>query len=298
LIRLVCLGSSAAAPTSRSIPSHFAIKYGGVWLFDCAEGCQRQMMKYNVPYGSLSALFLTHLHADHVLGLPGLVQTLNMAERKEALPIFGPPGTKEFCETLFSINPFSPDFKIAVFEMPHTKNAVCVDEKLFQIHSFGVNHSTKAVGYVMQEKEKTKFHEEKAKSMGIKGRLFTEIMEKKTVHVAGKTICLDEVTFKEPGKKIVFTGDTQPCASVVQNAKNANILVHESTFSDSEKDKARKTKHSTALEAGREAEKAGVKKLILTHFGNRYEDRKKLVAEAQTVFKDTEAAFEGKEWLI
>ncbi|MDP2717118.1 MAG: ribonuclease Z, partial [Candidatus Micrarchaeota archaeon] len=277
MIRLVCLGSSAAQPTSRSVPSHFAVKFGGVWLFDCAEGCQRQMMKYNVPYGQVSAIFLTHLHADHVLGLAGLVQTLNMTERKEALPIFGPPGTKAFLETLFSLANFAPDFRIAPFEVSHTEKTVCVDEKLFQIRSFPVNHSTKAVGYVLEEKAKTKFHEEKAKAMGIKGRLFTQIMEKGKIKVGDRTISLKEVTFQESGKKIVLTGDTEPCASVVENARGANVLVHEATFDEKQKAKARKTRHSTALEAGKQAKAADVKKLILTHFGNRYEDRRKLV---------------------
>ncbi len=271
---------------------------GGVWLFDCAEGCQRQMMKYNVPYGQVSAIFLTHLHADHVLGLPGLVQTLNMTERKEALPIFGPPGTQAFLDTLFSLPNFAPDFKLAAFEVSHTEETVCVDEKLFQIRAFPVSHSTKAVGYVLEEKAKTKFHEEKAKSMGIRGRLFTQITEKGELTLSGKTIRLEDVTFQEPGKKIVFTGDTQPCTSVVDAAKNATVLVHEATFDEKEKAKAKKTKHSTALEAGKQAKAAGAKKLILTHFGNRYEDRRKLVAEAQTVFPETEAAAEGKEWLI
>ncbi|MBI5037053.1 ribonuclease Z [Candidatus Micrarchaeota archaeon] len=297
MIRLVCLGSSAATPTPRSLPSHYAVKYGGVFLFDCAEGCQRQMMKYNVPYGSLEAVFLTHLHADHVLGLPGIVQTLNLAERNEALQVFGPEGTALFVETLFSIPSLRSGFPIKVKEIQQKKTKA-LSTKLFDVHAFPAEHGCRALGYVLEEKQKIKFHEAKAKGMGIRGRLFTEIQEKGKVEVEGKTIKLEEVTFEEKGKKIVFSGDTIACASTLRAAKDADVLVHDSSFSSEQKARAEETKHCTALEAAELAKKAGAKKLILTHFGNRYDQRKVLLEEAKSVFKESELAEEGREWMV
>lgn len=298
MIRLVCLGTSAATPTSRHVPSHFAVKCGGVFLLDCAEGGQRQMMKFGVPYGQLSGVFLTHLHADHVLGLPGVIQTLNMADRTSVLPIFGPPGTQTFVETLLGMPNLRAKFPVTVTEVSHTKVESCLKTSLFEIRSFPVQHSAKAVGYVLEESEKTKFHEEKAKSMGIKGRLFSQLQEKGELAVKGKTIKLEDVTFKQAGKKLAFTGDTQACASTQKHAEGADVLVHDCTFLEEHKDLAEETKHATALQAAKLAKKAGVKKLILTHLGNRYANRSVLLAEAQTVFPASELAQEGKEWLI
>ncbi|MBI4360603.1 ribonuclease Z [Candidatus Micrarchaeota archaeon] len=298
MIRLVCLGTSASTPTSRHVPSHFAVKFGGVFLLDCAEGCQRQMMKFGVPYGSLSGVFLTHLHADHVLGLPGVIQTLNLADRKAVLPIFGPAGTRDFVETLLDLPSLRAKFPVTVTEMPHTQTASCLKTTLFEVRSFPVQHSSKAVGYVMEEAEKTKFHEDQAKSKGIQGRLFTQIQEMGELTVKGKKIRLEDVTFKQAGKKLAFTGDTQACRSTQENAENADVLVHDCTFLEEHKDLADQTKHATALSAATLAKKAHVKKLILTHLGNRYANRNVLLDEAQRVFPATELAQEGKEWLI
>jgi len=298
MIRLVCLGSSASVPTARHVPSHFAVKYGGVYLFDCAEGCQRQMMKFGVPYGSLSAIFLTHLHADHVLGLPGLLQTLNMAGFQGPLPIFGPPGVKAFCDALFSIPSFRPDFPIDVTEVAADGKTVCLETALFSVCSFPVQHSCKAVGYVLEENEKVKFDEAKAKGMGIKGRMFTEITKKKKLTVDGQLIKLADVTFTQAGKKLVFTGDTQACAATQKAAKGADVLVHDCSFVEAEADKAAETRHATSRQAAQLAKKAGVKKLILTHIGNRYEPREPVLKEALAVFEASELAQEGKEWMV
>lgn len=298
MIRLVCLGSSASVPTARRVPSHFAVKYGGVFLFDCAEGCQRQMMKFGVPYGSLSAVFLTHLHADHVLGLPGLLQTLSLAGRKEALPVFGPPGVKAFCDALFGIPSLQPDFPVQVIEVAPDAKTACLKNSLFSVWSYPVQHSCAAVGYVLEEHEKIKFDEALAKSKGIKGRMFSEITEKKKLTINGQIIKLADVTFKQTGKKLVFTGDTQVCISSQKAAKGADVLIHDCSFVEADADKAAETKHSTAKQAALLAKKAGVKKLILTHVGNRYEPRDPVLAEAKAVFDAVELAQEGKEWMV
>ncbi len=298
MIRLVCLGSSASMPTARHVPSHFAVKYGGVFLFDCAEGSQRQMMKFGVPYGSIWAIFLTHLHADHVLGLPGLLQTMKMAGRKEPLRVFGPTGTKRFVDALLGVPGIAVDFPVDVVDVSAEKQEKCFENALFSVSSFPVEHLCKAVGYALEEHEKVRFHEALAKSKGIRGRMFTELTEKKKIVLEGKTIKLADVTYKQPGRKIVFSGDTEPCAAMLKAAKGAEVLVHDSSFIEKDADKASETKHSTALKAAELAKKAKVKRLILTHIGNRYDNRLVLLDEAKAVFSETEIAQEGREWLF
>jgi len=282
MIRLVVLGSAAALPSPRHLPSGIAVKFGDVFLFDCGEAAQRQMMKYGVSYSKLRAVFLTHLHADHWIGLIGLTQTLGFFERKEPLMVFGPRGTKRLLDAVFSQKELLPSFPIEVKDVDGTAGeGVVFKNALFTVTAFPVEHKTRAVGYCLEEHEKTKFDEAKARSRGIHGRLFSEIMEKKEIVVDGKKIKLKDVTFKEKGKKIVFSGDTAPCPAVVKAAKNASLLVHDACFAEEE------------------IEKAKAQRLLLTHFSNRYDDdRSKLVAEAQSVFKESVEAKEGLEILV
>ncbi len=300
MIRLVVLGSAAALPSPRHLPSAIAVKFGDVFLFDCGEAAQRQMMKYGVSYSKLRAVFLTHLHADHWIGLIGLSQTLGFFERKEPLLVFGPRGTKRLLDSVFSQKELLPSFPIEVKDVDGTAGEGAIfEDKLFTITAFPVEHKTRALGYTLEEHEKTKFDEAKARARGIHGRLFSEITEKKEIVIDGKKVKLAQVTFKEKGKKIVFSGDTAPCASVVKAAKNASLLVHDACFAEDEKEKAKDKAHSTARQAAETAKKAKAAKLLLTHFSNRYDDdRSKLVGEAQAVFKESIEAKEGLEILI
>lgn len=296
MIRIVVLGSAAALPSPRHLPSGIAVKFGDVFLFDCGEAAQRQMMKYGVSYSKLRAVFLTHLHADHWIGLIGLTQTLGFFERSEPLLVFGPRGTKRLLESVFSQKELAPSFPIEVKDVEY---GVIFKDKLFSVAAFPVEHKTRALGYSLEEHEKTKFDEAKARSRGIHGRLFSEIMEKGELSINGKKVKLAQVTFKENGKKIVFSGDTAPCAAVAKAAKNANLLVHDACFAEDEIEKAKEKAHSTARQAAEIAKKAKVAKLLLTHFSNRYDDdRSKLVSEAQSVFPESVEAKEGLEILV
>jgi ribonuclease Z len=296
MIRLVVLGSAAALPSPRHLPSSVAVKFGDVFLFDCGEAAQRQMMKFGVSYSKLRAVFLTHLHADHWIGLIGLSQTLGFFERKEPLLVFGPRGTKRLLDSVFSQRELEPSFPI---EVKDVEDGVVYEDKLFTVAAFPVEHETRALGYALEEREKTKFDEAKARAKGIQGRLFSEIMEKGEIVVNGKKVKLKDVTFKESGKKIVFSGDTAPCARVAREAKNAALLVHDACFGESEAEKAKEKAHSTARQAAEVAKKAKAQRLLLTHFSNRYdEDRSKLVEEARAVFKESIEAKEGLEILV
>ena len=254
------------------------------------------MMKYGISYSKLRAVFLTHLHADHWIGLIGLTQTLGFFERSEPLLVFGPRGTKRLLEAVFAQKELEPSFPI---EIKDVEDGIVFKDKLFSVTAFPVEHKTRALGYALEEHEKIKFDEAKARAKGIHGRLFSEIMEKGELAINGKKVKLAQVTFKENGKKIVFSGDTMPCAAVAKAAKNASLLVHDACFAEDELEKAKDKAHSTARQAAEIAKKAKVKKLLLTHFSNRYDDdRSKLVAEAQSVFPESVEAKEGLEILV
>ncbi|MFA4946164.1 MAG: ribonuclease Z [Candidatus Micrarchaeia archaeon] len=290
MFKVTFLGSSASLPSPRHHPSCFAVTCGGVYLFDACEGIQRQMMKYGAGYGSLKAVFLSHLHADHFLGLPGLVQTLNMAARTEPLLVFGPKGTRKFVNDLLTLPHLRASFPV---EVRDCEEGECLRTELFAVRCFPVEHGCPALGYAIEEPEKTRFHEEKAKKLGLQGRMFAEITEKGKLKVKNKTIKLADVTYRQAGKKIVYSGDTAPCPALSKAAEGADLLVHDSCFSRADAALAKEKKHATASDAAELACKAKVKKLALTHFSNRYENRAPLLEEARRIFKDSLAVEEG-----
>lgn len=298
MIRLIVLGSGGAMPTPKSIPAGYAVKFGGTFLFECPEGCQRQMMKYGANYGSLRAVFLSHLHADHFLGLFGLAQTLTLNGRKEELEIYGPKGTKKLFDEVFAIEKLKPGFPLKIKDIVAAREKKIFEEKLFSIRAFPVQHGCPALGFILQANESRNFDEKLAKGKGIHGPLFTEIQEKGKLVVEGKTIKLEDVTFVKQGKKIVFSGDTMPCPALEKAAVDADLLVCDSCFSEKQADAAKEKKHTTAVQAAKIAKKAKAKKLLLTHFSNRYENRTVLLEEAKKVFPESVLAQEGLELLV
>ncbi len=281
MIKLTILGSGAAVPTpERNLPS-IAVKERRVYLMDCGEGTQRQMMKYKVSYSKVKCIFISHLHLDHYLGVFGLLNTLKLHGRTEPLYIFGPKGIKE----LIGKYPFA-------FVEEIDKNFEYIDE-FFSVRAFENSHTKNSFGFVLEELPKRKFNERKAKSLGIKGKLFREIQEKGKVKIGKKTIKLDDVSKIAKGKKISYSGDTKYDENIVKHSKNSDILIHEATFDDSLKEEAELKKHSTASDAAKAAKKSKAKKLILTHIGGRYDDASVLEKQARKTFKKTYAAFDG-----
>ncbi|HLC48280.1 MAG TPA: ribonuclease Z [Candidatus Norongarragalinales archaeon] len=297
MLRLVFLGNAAAMPTPASPTSCFALKSGSTFLFDCCEGAQRQMMKYGISYAKVRCIFVSHLHADHFLGILGLTQTLNMMGRQEELLIYGPEGTSDFFSGLFKMKQLRVNFPIKIIEIPKAKKKV-YEDKLIRVDAFLVKHNAPALGFAIEEQPINKFYEEKARGLGIKGRLFSEIQEKGEVSINGKKIKLGDVTFIKNGKKIIYSGDSLPTAAVVKYSKGADLLIHDSTFSDAHKGTAKEKFHSTAKECAEMARKAGVKKMVLTHISNRYDDPEILLGEAKAIFDNTELARPGLELLV
>lgn len=282
MLQVVFLGTSGSAPTiERSMPG-IALKYESeLLLWDCGEGTQRQLMRYKVGYGSINAIFITHPHLDHYLGLYGLLETLKLSSPSpKKLRVFVPGGVDV------------PD-RYEFAKVDRMGGGELYRAKGFTVSAFHVKHCRSAYGLVFQEEDRVKFHEEKAHGLGLKGRLFREIQQKGSVKVGGKEIKLEDVSWVKPGRKIVYTGDCLPDDNIIEAAKGADLLIHEATFESSRKEEAAERLHSTAEDAAKVAKEANVKKLILAHISPRYSDPALLLDEARGVFQDTEIAFDG-----
>jgi ribonuclease Z len=188
------MGTSGSVPTvERGMPA-FTIKYGPeLLLFDCGEGTQRQMMRYKVGFGSINAIFISHSHLDHYVGLFGLLETLNLGSA-------APKKVDTFLPKVMG-NPISE--RHTFVSLHSTKKGVLYQGKGFSVSAYPVKHNKGSFGFVFQEEDKVKFHEKKAKGMGIKGRLFSKIQKDGHIILDNKRIELDEVTWRKPGRKIV-----------------------------------------------------------------------------------------------
>ena len=286
MFEITMLGTSAAVPTPyRNLSSIAVRKDGDVFLLDCGEGTQRQMMKFGVSYMKIKAIFISHTHLDHWLGMPGLIDTMNMNGRTELLMVYLPNGLAERLAELEGRRPF--------VKFVELKEGVLADFGEFSVSAFPTKHSPSSFGFVFEEKEKRRFYEDKAHAAGVKGQLFSKIMKEGELKIGGKKVLLKNITYLQAGKKIVYTSDTAPCAAVAKAAKGADLLIHEATFTDEHEAEAKEANHSTAAQAAQTAKKAGAKKLLLTHISGRYRDAAPLAEEAKKHFANVSVAEDG-----
>ena len=296
MLTLTFLGTSAARPTvERNVSSLALQREGETLLFDCGEGTQRQMMRYGVSF-ALSEIFFTHFHADHFLGMIGLVRTLGLQGREEPLRLYGPRGAKQVLNNALLLGVEKVPFGVEIHEVK--PGAVIGERDGYSITAFATDHGAGSIGYALVESERYgKFDPEKARALAIpEGPLWGKLQRGETIEFAdGRKLTAESVVGpRRPGRKVVITGDTAPCASVVDAAAGANLLVHEATFGEEEKDRAKETFHSTAREAAQVAKAAKVRKLVLTHLSARYSiSADELVKEAKEVFAEVAAAKDG-----
>jgi ribonuclease Z len=292
------LGTSASRPTiERNVASLAVVREGETLLFDCGEGTQRQMMRYGVSFG-LADVFFTHFHADHVIGVIGLMRTLSLQGRTEPLRLWGPRGAARMLKRAedFGMDRLSFPLEIAELE-PGERLA----RKDYAIVPFAVDHrGARAVGYsIVEEERKGRFNPELARELGIpEGPLWGEIHRGRSITLPDGRTIEPAVLVGEarPGRKVVLTGDTRPCAGTLDAARGADVLVHEATFGDDEAIRAVETGHSTAREAATIAAAAGVGRLALVHFSARYSrDASDLGKEARQVFERTIVGKDGME---
>jgi ribonuclease Z len=295
MLRLTFLGTSAAAPTAQRNLTGLAVRREReLFQVDCGEGSQRQMIRFGTGF-DVAAIFFTHFHADHYLGAIGFLRTLSMLGREAPLDLYGPRPARRILETMLFTGTEKLVFDVSIRE-------VAVGDRIRRdgcdLVAFETDHRAPSVGWALEEEARPgRFHPEKARSLGVpKGRLWGELQHGRAVKLPdGRAVEPAEVVeAPRRGRKIAVTGDTRPCRGTVAGAAGADLLVHDSTFGDTEQERAGETKHSTAREAARVAREAGVARLVLTHLSTRYDHAPEvLLAQAREEFPQVEVAFDG-----
>jgi len=285
---LVFLGTSASMPTAQRAPAAFLLRRGGErLLFDCAEGTQRQLQRSAAGLPDLEEVFLTHFHADHVLGLPGMLKTFALRGREElGLTVYGPAGLRELFARLRPLLGRLP-YPLTIVELAPGERLERGD---YRLETFAVDHGVAAVGYALVEQDRPgRFDVAAADALGVPPGQERGILQRgEPLTLADGAVVTPDEVLGPPrrGRKVVLTGDSAPSPSVVQAAYKADLLLHEATFSEEEKERARDTLHATAAEAAQVAKLAEVRLLALTHVSSRFFGPE-LAREARAIFPDT-----------
>ncbi|WEL22429.1 ribonuclease Z [Halorhabdus sp. BNX81] len=291
-MRVTFLGTSGAVPTTERNPSGVMVRREGErLLFDCGEGTQRQMMHFGTGF-DVAHIFVSHMHGDHVLGIPGLLQTMDFNDREDPLAIHAPHGTRSRLEELLSATGDRPSYPLRITQ--NGPGDVVLDAEGYEVRTIETEHRTQSLGFALVEDDRTgRFDRERAENeLGIEpGPKYSKLHAGEPVEHDGRTIQPEEVVGPpRPGRTVVYSGDTRPVEAVRRASEDADLLIHDATFADDRAERARGTGHSTAREAGSLAAEAGAKRLALTHISTRYAGQAdRLEAEAREAFGD--AAF-------
>ncbi|MBC1569362.1 ribonuclease Z [Listeria sp. FSL L7-1425] len=298
-MELVFLGTGAGVPSRgrnvTSIALSMLNERNTIWLFDCGEATQHQIMRSQIKLSKLEKIFITHLHGDHIFGLPGLLSSRSFQGGESDLTIYGPAGIAEYVETSLRLSGTRLTYKIIFNEI---EPGLIFEDKMFSITVDELDHGLRSFGYRIIEKDKPgALDAKKLIAAGVEaGPIFQKLKNGETVTLADGRVIDGKDYIDEPqkGKIISIFGDTKATDSELGLALNADVLVHEATFEGDKEKLAGEYMHSTTLQAASLAKNANVKKLILTHISSRY-DRdasKELLIEAQSVFENTEIAYD------
>jgi len=288
------LGTSSMVPTKdRNVQSIYIDYKGEGILVDCGEGTQRQMNIAGINRLKVKKILISHWHGDHVSGLIGLIQTMGNQETSQKLIIYGPKGTKLHMNHLLNSCIFDLSIKLEINELNIKNKTVIFENKDYMIEAAPLEHSTPCLGYSFMEKDKRRINLPKAKALGLKeGPLLGKLQRGESVKHEGKEIHPDDVSRIVSGKKSTFIMDTALTQNCYELAENSFLIVSEATYDSSLNEKANQYKHMTAEGAAMIASQAKAKKLILTHFSQRYKTLNDLKKEAKEVFPNTEMAFD------
>jgi ribonuclease Z len=295
MLTITFLGTGAACPTiDRNVASLAVQREGETILFDCGEGTQRQMMRYGVGF-SFTEVFFTHFHADHMLGITGLLRTMGLQDRTAPVTLYGPRGAERILTAAMSLGIERNKFPVTIVEL-RAGERLRRDE--YDIMVFETDHRADTVGYALAEHTRLgRFHPDRARELGVpEGPLWGRLHRGETVTLSdGRRVSAEDlVGSPRRGRTVVYSGDTRPYLPLLEAARGADLLIHEATFGGDESERALETGHSTASEAARVALEAGVRRLVLTHISPRYtRDAPELLAEARAVFPETVIAKDG-----
>ena len=289
MINITFLGTSSMIPTKERNHSSLLITYKneGI-LVDCGEGTQRQLRIAGIRPGKITKLLITHWHGDHVLGIPGLIQNLAAHNYTKTLEIYGPKGSKKYLKNMMSGIILKERTKYVVKEI---SRGIFYKDLEFTLEATPVEHGTPCLAYSFKEQDKRKINLSYLKKFKLKQHpLLGKLQKGKSITYQGKKISVKKATNLIPGKKITIVMDTAPTKSALTLAKNSDLLITESTWGSEMEALAKKRKHLTSNLAAEMAKKAKVKKLILTHFSQRYKELESLKKQAQKIFKNIELA--------
>jgi ribonuclease Z len=295
---LLILGSSAATPTSNRNPTAQLLNIAErFFLIDCAEGTQMQLRKYKARFQSVNHIFISHLHGDHFLGLPGLIASMHLLGRKNELTVYGPKELEEIVNLIHKFSETQLAYPLRFVHTQHeTKQLIWEDEKV-EVYSIPLKHRIKTTGFLFREKPFPRnIDKYKLEKYDVS---FAEIHKLKqgfdAVDNSGNTI-KNELLTLDPvkGRSYAFCSDTKFFEALADEIKDVDLLYHESTFLEDKKDRAKQTFHSTARQAAQLAVLANTKQLLLGHFSARYGNLDEFLNEARPIFKNTDLAIEGK----
>ncbi|MDR2698224.1 MAG: ribonuclease Z [Candidatus Methanoplasma sp.] len=284
MIEILFLGTGASIPSRERAMPCVAVRCGtDIALFDCGEGSQRQMMVSPFSFMKIKGIFITHMHGDHFLGLPGLLQTMGLSGRKDKLTVCGPKGMSAALDSIFSVCEGNIGYELDIREAEH---GLSVEFGGFSVSAFRTDHTAESFGYKLSEKEtRGRFNKEKAIKLGLSpGPDFSKLQNSETVKGVTPEMVMGP---PRPGCNLVYSGDTSPCGELSDAAAGVDALIHESTFSDRESGLAADHKHSTSVQAAETAKACGCRALFLIHISNRYDNKGEIEEEAKAVFGNT-----------
>lgn len=294
MLRLTFLGTAASRPTvGRNVSALLINREGELLLFDCGEGTQRQMMRFGTGF-AVDDIFISHMHADHFLGIIGLLRTMGLQGRESELRLWGPRGCVPILETAVHLGIDRIPFPVAIAEM---EPGSVLRRDGYDLVAFRTRHGPPSIGYALVEHERLgRFNPERARALGVPpGPLFGRLHHGEAIEIGGRLVRPEDVVGPpRPGRRVVYSGDTRPCQETAAAAADADVLVHDATFADEEQDRARSTGHATASEAAALARSARALRLVLTHLSARYaEDPRQLEREARAIFPASVVAYDG-----
>ena len=285
-MKIVILGAGGTIPTLfRNLPAVALQRKGEVFLFDCGEATQIQFSRSSLSLGKLSYIFISHLHGDHLTGLPGLLMTLSQLSRSSPLHIFGPPGIGEYVGAIKKYLGFNPPYDLIVKEI---EGGTILRGEGYWVESAPSDHRVFNLAYALEEEKRPgRFFLDKAIKLGVpEGPLFRRLQLGEDIILNNGRMIRSQEVIADPrmGRKIVYAIDTRPCEAVVKLSLRADLLVHDGMFGDDLRGEAKKKGHSTVIQAAEVAKKAKAKRLILSHISARYGSTKDLEKEAASIF--------------
>ena len=282
-MQIIFLGTSSMVPTKERNHSSILLSYGSEnILADCGEGTQRQLKIAGIKLAKITKILISHWHGDHVLGLPGLIQSMSSSGFNKTLNIYGPKGTKKLIEKMFEVFSFDQKFEIKVNEVNSGK---FFEDDDFILEAEQLEHNIETLGYRLEEKDKRKINLNHVKKLGVPdGPLLGRLQEGKSITWKGKKIEADKATSLVKGKSVAIITDTVPCEGAYKLAKDVDILISEATYASNLEEKGAEYGHMTSKQAAEMANRSSAKQLILTHFSARYKNTSELEDEARTYF--------------